>query len=320
MANEPAPGALKPGSSENLTIVNSAYIFTLLAAFFWGTSFVVIELGLKFIDPFWFAQLRFLVASMGSLVVVLLVRKRIDSKLLSSHWVWVMGMFNVLGFIAQFFGQTMTNATRTALLVNLNLITVAVLSTIIFGERFSKVKLLAVFSSIIGVFLLTTDGNLSKLTTGEFMGDMFALGAGFVWAFYIVTNKKVVIQPKMDVITLTACVMLTTTVIMVPFTLVLGGVCPQKHTTNFESVGYIIYLGIFCNVIPFILWTYGLKRLMPTVSTLMLLFEVFIASILAILILGESLTYIGILGGFIIIAAIIMIGYDSKKKTNKLLV
>ncbi|MCK5560346.1 MAG: EamA family transporter, partial [Thermoplasmata archaeon] len=84
-------------SNKNLTIY-SAQAFTLFAAFFWGTSFVVIELGLEIINPYWFAQLRFLVASVGALAVVLLFRKRIEKKVLFSHWIWLMGLFKALGF------------------------------------------------------------------------------------------------------------------------------------------------------------------------------------------------------------------------------
>jgi drug/metabolite transporter (DMT)-like permease len=294
----------------------SAQVITLIAAFFWGTSFVVIELGLEIINPFWFAQFRFFIATLGALIVVLAFKKTIGKHLILSHWVWILGFFNALGFLAQFTAQTTTNATKTALLVNLNLITVAFLSIIIFKERFSSKKIFAVILSILGVFLLTTDGDLSKLTSGEFRGDIFAIGAGFFWAFYIVSNKKVITNKKIDIIPLTACVMLTTTIIMVPFTIVLGGLRPEVLNIGLKGVGFIVYMGICCNVIPFILWTYGLRRLMPTVSTLMLLFEIFIAAVLAMLILNEFLTIIGIIGGFVIIAAIIIISLDSRNNKN----
>ena len=297
---------------EKKITIRAAQGFTILAAFFWGTSFVAVELGLTLINPFWFVQFRFLVASLGALVVVLVLKKRIENKLLFGHWVWLMGLFNALGFIGQFVGQTMTNATKTALLVNMSLVTVAILSTLLLGEKFSKLKGSAVILSIIGVFLLTTHGDLSQLASGEFIGDMFALGGGFAWAFYIVTNKKVVINPKIDVVPLTACVMFTTSVIMVPFTIIFGGINPGVLNFGFEGVPYIIYLGIFCNVIPFILWTYGLKRLPATSSSVILLIEVVIAAILAMLILQEYLTLISILGGCLIVIAIFIISYESK--------
>ena len=297
-------------------IVRSAQLSTILAAFFWGTSFIVIELGLELIDPFWFAQFRFLIAALGALVVVLVLNKQIERKLLLGHWVWLLGTFNALGFFGQFVAQTMTNATKTALLVNLNLVTVALLSTLIIGEHFSKKKGLAVLLSVFGVFLLTTDGDISQLTSGEFVGDIFALAGGFSWAFYIVTNKKVLARPGVDVVPLTACVMLSTAVVMLPFVLIFGGINSSVVNIGLEGVMYIIYLGIFCNVVPYLLWTYGLKRIPATMSSMILVLEVVVAAVLAMIILREFLTIIGIVGGCLIVLAIMLISFDSKK-SNK---
>jgi drug/metabolite transporter (DMT)-like permease len=315
-------GATEPnktiGNQNDSSIsTNTAQAITILAATFWGTSFVVIELGLEIINPFWFAQLRFLVASLGALAVVVLLKKRIEQKLLISHWVWLLGLFNALGFLGQFFGQTLTNATKTALLINLNVVTVALLSTLLLSEKFSVKKGLAIVSAIIGVLLLTTNGDLSQLARGEFIGDMFALAGGFAWAFYIVTNKKVISTHKIDVVTLTACVMLTTTIIMFPFTIILGGISPGVLNIGLSGLGFVIYLGIFCNVIPYTLWTFGLKHLPTTSSSILLLTEVVVAAILAMIILGEFLTLIGLLGGVAIGAAIILISLDYKGENKK---
>ncbi len=303
-----------PPQNQKVTNDNSrAYSATLLAAFFWGTSFIAVELGLESLNPFWFAQLRFLFASAGALVVVVILKKHIEHRLLFSHWIWLLGLFNALGFLGQFIGQTMTNATKTALLINLNLITVAVLSSLLLNERLSKIKGLAVVFALIGVFLLSTNGELSQLASGEFIGDMFALAGGFAWAFYIVTNKKVIIQPDKDVVTLTACVMLATAVVLLPFSILLGGLGNGLFQVSLNNMGYIVYLGIFCNVIPFMLWTHGLRYLTATGSTILLLVEVLVAAVLAIIILGEFLTIIGIVGSGFIFTAIILINL----KTNK---
>ena len=305
----PAPDKAQPALATRTT----AQALTLLAAFFWGTSFVAIELGLEFINPFWFAQLRFMIASLGSLVVVLALKKRIGNDMLFSSWLWGLGLFNALGYLTQFFAQTLTNATKTALLVNINLITVAILSTVLLQERFTKVKVFAVGLSILGVFLLTTNGDPSRLLRGEFIGDMFALTAGFFWAIYIVLNKKVLFRPKVDVISLNACVMLSTTVILIPFTVALGGLGPGVLDIGYEGTWIILYISIFCNILPFIIWMYALRYLSATASTLLLLTEVLVAAILAMIVLGEMLTAFGILGGALIVAAILTINYRLEK-------
>jgi drug/metabolite transporter (DMT)-like permease len=291
---------------------SKAYISTIIAAFFWGTSFIVVEFGLELINPFWFAQLRFITAGLGSIAIVYILGKRIDKKMFFSRWVWLMGMFNALGFLGQFVGQTMTNATKTALLINLNLVTIAILSIFIFNERFTKQKYFAVSFAIIGVILLTTNGNFYKLTTGEFIGDMFAFAAGLSWAFYIVTNKKIVNKPGTDVVTLTACVMVTTAIWLVPVTLTFGGINSSIFNIGYYGFGYIIYLGLICNVFTFILWSFGLKYLSATASTILLLIEVLTAAVLAMLLLDEFLTTVGIFGGICIVVAAILINLNLK--------
>jgi drug/metabolite transporter (DMT)-like permease len=295
-----------------------AQALTLLAAFFWGTSFIVVELGLENMDPFWFAQFRFFIASIGAMAVVFILKKRILSELLFSRGVWLMGLFNALGFLGQFIGQSMTTPTKTALLINVYLILVAILSVLILKERFSKKIFIAIGLSFLGVFLLTTNGDLTHLGGGEFIGDMFALSAGISWAFYIVINKYIVTRTRVDIIPLVACVMFATMVVMIPFTLIFGGITPDRGILNFNSIGYVLYLGLVCNVLTFVLWTYGLKYLSTIASSILLITEVLVAAILGMIILHDFLTVIGIVGGLIILIAIIIINYDSKNSKLKI--
>ncbi len=289
-----------------------AYMSTIMAAFLWGTSFIIVELGLEIINAIWFAFLRFLIASTGSLIIILILRKRIDRTLLFGRWIWLLGLFNALGFVGQFVGQTMTNATKTAFLINLNLVTVAILSAIFLNERFNKQKGFAVILAVIGVFFLTTNGDISKIVTGEFVGDMFALAGGLSWAFYIVTNKKIISQPGTEPVALTVCVMFSTTICMLPIAIIFGGINYSILTIGVEGLSYIIYLGIFCNIIPFMLWIFGLKYLSATSSTILLLIEVLVAVVLAMIILNEFLSIVGIFGGVFILLAILLINYKSK--------
>jgi drug/metabolite transporter (DMT)-like permease len=72
---------LSAEKGEERNIKSIAYASTIFAAFLWGTSFIVVELGLELINAFWFALLRFVAASAGALVVVLILNKRIERSL-----------------------------------------------------------------------------------------------------------------------------------------------------------------------------------------------------------------------------------------------
>lgn len=55
-------------------IKKKAVLFTVLAGFLWDTSFPAIKVGLQYMDAYTFVFLRFLIASLIMLAVMLLKR------------------------------------------------------------------------------------------------------------------------------------------------------------------------------------------------------------------------------------------------------
>ncbi|MFQ5892208.1 MAG: DMT family transporter [Candidatus Methanofastidiosia archaeon] len=272
-------------------------ISTLAASFLWGSSFVVIKFGLNFIGPLSFAFFRFLTASFIIVVLFLLMKKRLDFKIFKNRYILILGLTNALGILLQFVGLTLTTATKTALLVNVNVVVVAILSHFMFKERLSGRREIAILSGILGVFLLTTKGDLNSLKGGEILGDILVLLAGVVWALYIVYSKKA-ISENMEILKMTFGVMPLTAFFLFPF-LILG-----DFSFNLQSVSVILYTGIFCTIAALMLWLYGLKEISATASSVILLAEILFAVILAFLFLGETLTLIDGVGGFFIVLAV----------------
>ncbi len=67
----------------------------------------------------------------------------------------------------------------------------------------------------------------------------------------------------------------------------------------------LLYLGIFCSIIAFLLYSYGLRKLASSSAvTLMNLVPVF-GVFFSILFLNETMSAIQLLGGFIVIIGII---------------
>ncbi|MCK4409872.1 MAG: DMT family transporter [Candidatus Eisenbacteria sp.] len=279
-----------------------AVLATIAAGLLWGSSFAVVKIGLRSIDPFWFVFLRFAAASvLVILLSVLTGRARRVLVLLKNPLVVWLGISNAAGFVFQFKGQTMTTAANAALLINASTIFVAVASRVVFRERFGPLKVLAVLVGMAGVFLVTTGGRPSAAAGIALRGDLLVLTAALLWTFFILLNKQIVAAHTVDVHALTAAMVAVTTVIALPVALVFGRGNFPKPSVELWTVPYT---AVFCSIAPFYLWTWGLKRITATTSSIVLLTEVVFALALAAVLLGERLSPVALVGSALILAAV----------------
>jgi len=280
-----------------------AVLATVAAGLLWGSSFTVVKIGLRSLDPFWFVFLRFALASvLAVLVCVLTGRSGHLRAFLRNPLVLWLGVSNAAGFLFQFKGQTMTSASNAALLINASTIFVAVASGIFFRERFGIMKVLAVLVGMVGVFLVTTGGRPSLGGEAALRGDLLVLTAAFLWTFFILLDKRILASGPADVPALTAAMVTVTAVSALPVALVLGdGGFP---TTPSAGLWAVPYTAVFCTVAPFFLWTWGLKRITATTSSVVLLTEAVFALALASMVLGERLSIAGFAGSALILAAV----------------
>jgi drug/metabolite transporter (DMT)-like permease len=280
---------------------SKAIIYTLLASFFWGTSFAAIAWGLKSLELDLYGFLFFAAVIAAAAVAVL---AKCDFSSLKDGNIWVLGLMNGAAFTLQYMGQTRTDAGRAALLVNLNIVIVAVLSYFMFREKFTKVKAAAIPLAITGVFLLTTGGDFSGMERGELIGDLCVFMAGAVWAFYIVMTKREIDRMgNRSPLGFLAGVMLVTTVVVAVPMAMLGSV-PKASP---ETWLLILYIAVFCTILAFLFWFRGLRSLSSTASCIILLFEPVVAVVLSVWLLAEVFTVVSILGAVIILIAIYLV-------------
>src|SRR6266581_1038967 len=148
------------------------YGLVLLASVLWGTSFPGTKVTVGTVDPLF---LTFARMGLGALLGV-----------------WVLGAINAVGFELQNEGILLTTATKTALLVNVNVVIIPALMVVFFREAMIATKL-----------------DPASLAGGQFAGDLLVFVAGVIWAFYVVGAKRLVDRGG-DYVALTAGILSTT--------------------------------------------------------------------------------------------------------------
>jgi len=279
-----------------------AIILTGIAGILWGTSFPAIKIGLKYVDAYTFVFLRFLLASIVMLFL-LLIRRNYGFEFAKNRVVWFLGIANGVAYLFQYVGMNSTSASKSSLLVNLNAIWVAILSWLILKERLGNRRGLGIVLGIVGVFLITTNLDFQMLGQGAIVGDLLVLFSGVVWAFFTVYNKRLV-SGVGDIIQPTTWVIFLTLLHLIP-SLLFSTSSPSQ--LPIDAWLAIAYTAIICWVIPYYLWSEGLKYISAVNSTIILLAEVLVALTISSIFLNETLTLISGIGAFLIIAAIVFV-------------
>lgn len=274
------------------------------AAILWGTSFPATKYALpSFGDPLFFAAVRVGVAAIVSLLLLQMLG-RSNWKIYRSPMIWIIGATNAIGIALQNYGMDMTSASKTVLLVDINVVIVAFLSYWFFKERFGVRKSAGVAAGIVGVVLLTYTPNLVP-GSAEVLGDILVFMSGVMYAIFIVTVKKTLgkvgaLEVSMAAIAASAVMLMIPCAVMVPAGLMdtrvdVGGIAPM------------LYLAIACTTVAYFLWAYGLKRLTATSSSIILLLEIVAGLAVSFLWLGEGLNSYAVVGAAFIVGAIILV-------------
>jgi drug/metabolite transporter (DMT)-like permease len=283
-------------------------MFLISAGVLWGTSFAANKIALN-VDaaPVLIALLRFIVGTAAILPVVCWM-KRLDLKMLAYPPIILNSFLNALSFALQNAGMTSTSATNAVLLVNTNVGVVAILAAIFLAEAITPRIIAGIFLGLLGVLFISTGGDLSAVYSGTFWGNVLVLAAGWVWAFYIVLQKKI-LKPEADVMMVTAAIMTDTMLFLVPMTLL--------FTANYyiSSTGWaaVLFIGLVCTFAANLLYNAGLKNVKASVSSVILLMEVVSGMFFAILVLGEMPTAVTAMGGALILISILVISFSNGK-------
>src|SRR6267378_673941 len=156
-----------------------------VAASIWGSSFVAIKLGLEGAPPVALLFLRFVVAAAASTI---LLRALGPLRLSVARHPLVLGLAltNAVGFVFQYLGLVETNSAVAALLANIGVVVVALLSVRLLGERISAMLAVAVALTFVGGSVLATKGDLAVLATPEFRGAVYIAIASVIWSAFVV--------------------------------------------------------------------------------------------------------------------------------------
>jgi drug/metabolite transporter (DMT)-like permease len=270
----------------------------LAAVTVWGPSFVATKVALRDLPPLTIAFLRFLVASS---VLFLLWRRspqaaRLDSA--THRRLFVGGLLGVAGyFILENLGVQRTTASDAALLMAAIPVIVLLAEALWLKQPVSLTRGAGIAVSFAGVFLLI--GRARAAGGGNRVaGDLLVVAAAFLWAAYSLHGKSLNHVPKLTVVTYEAIYGM---LLLAPAALVES---PHWRPVSLTSALAVAYLGVMCSALTYLLYNYALKTLAASQVTAFLNLVPVAGAAAAVLVLGEHLYLLQLLGAGIILAGV----------------
>lgn len=285
-----------------------AFLLTVAAAFFWGSSFSTVKLGLEYMDPYFFVFLRFLIASFILLAAgMVFIDRSWIPEVLRDPYVIGLGAINALAFGLQFRGQVETTAASAAMIINSSAVLVAPFAIIFLKEMITKKQLIALPIGMLGVYFIVWSPGPIDSPRYRLTGDLMVSLSAFLYALYIVITRMIMTRRPYSGPVLVTGVFLWS----LPVFFLIWALASRSYAVSLEGLALSAYLAIFCSIIPFILWVSALKHITALTSAIALLSELVFGVILALVLLGERLSDKSIIGCVLISGALLMLGHSN---------
>ncbi|HOK80137.1 MAG TPA: DMT family transporter [bacterium] len=281
-----------------------AFLAGTIAALTWGTVFVFGQISVQTgFHPLFVALLRFLSASIFLALYHVAKGGRFFLRFSDIIHFLILGASGIFGMnVFIFYSLTLTDSTITSLLMNANGFIIGLLGFFLLKEKISIMEIIGLIAGIGGCYLIFTQGDIQKISYSNLAGNTLAVLASFCWAFYSVWSKKTKVIDGYGAILSTLWASVSGTIMLAIAVLV------AKVPLNFDIKNVLIsvYLGIVPAGIGFTLWFYSINKLKTIIPGIIQFLAPLTTAVLAVILLKQSISIATIMGGFLIIAGVLL--------------
>lgn len=284
-----------PGRSARL----KADLTLLLAAAIWGTAFVAQRTAAQSSGVFLFNGLRFLLGALVLLPFALRGQSAKPARKMQHRdlaGILVAGLLLFSAGSLQQMGLRYTTAGNAGFITGLYVVFIPVFLAVVGRQRLSLSTWMASLLAALGLFLLSTGGQMRLA-----LGDALVLASAVFFAMHVIWIGRLV--QRMDVLPLSAGQYLITAVLSLGVGWLVESDLPAVITNAWLP---IIYTGILSIGLGYTLQAIGQRLAPPADAAILLSMEAPIAAISGWLLLGESLAPIQLTGAVLMLAAMLL--------------
>lgn len=215
-------------------------------------------------------------------------------------------------FIAENTAVNYTRVSEVSMITTLSpLLTTLLIGALYKAERPGKWTYISSIIAFLGVGCIVFKDGLQQVQEGDgpdslsaTIGDLLALGAAFSWAVYSVVLRKLNVNYSAQFVTRKTFFYGLLTAL--PFWMISSEpVSPLSEILRPEVIGNLLFLGVICSMVAYILWSQVMKVLGAiTTNNYLYVQPICTMVIAAVLFANDPITLMGCFGAFLIIGGL----------------
>lgn len=290
----------------------TTYIALTLSTLFWGLSFIAVKIALTGFTPFAYMFLRFALASIFFLVLML-VRGFPKLEAGDHKKLFLIGLFEPgLYFIFETFGLTYTTASKASIIIAALPVIVLLLARLFLNEKISGKSVWGVILSMAGIIILILgDPKFSISSAGAVIGDVLIFGAVISAAFYMIIARD--LGKRLSPLETTSFQVFYGAILFTPLFLWNVGAM-QWSQVSLQAVGAVVFLAVFATILAYLFNNYALTQVPAAQAAIFVNGIPVVTAIGAWFILGERLTLLQAAGGLLVLIAVMVANRPADNK------
>ena len=280
------------------------------AGVLWGIINIFVKtLSAAGIDPLQISAIRMIIAAICFSLFVLIYDRSKFRIQIRDIWLFVCtGIVSIVLFnTCYFYTMIHSQASIAVVLLYTSPVFVMILSAICFKEKVTPPRIIALILTIFGCALVA---GLTGGTSISFPVFLTGIASGFFYALYSIFGELAL--HKYDTMTVTVWTFIMGLIGSLP----LGKVGQTLRIMKSQPrlILFAIGIGIVSTVLPYFLYTWGLKRMETSKAAILVAVEPVVGAVIGMTVYHEPHNFLKILGILLILLSILILNIQWTKK------
>lgn len=275
----------------------------------WGLSFIASKHAMNAgFTPMMLALFRYIVASACLVPITLITEKRLRLRRQDIIPMLLSGLTGItFYYFFEYHGIERTSTVNASLILAAIPILTMLAEAVVYRTRLRPAQIVGSVISMVGVGMILFSG--SNEGQASIVGDLLIMGASVVWVLYIFISRR--LRGQYTSLGMNSWQALTALVTLLP--LAVAEEC-NLAAIPWDGWAAMAVLAVICSAWCYYLYGNALYEMSPLASAIFINLIPLTTMVGGVVLLGEKLTWLTVVGGAMVIGSIFLVNMTEEKK------